>query len=57
MGNIRADTNGICSESEYASIHLIEVDPYTHSSNPSNKNRQANVSSVNFSGRGKQVLT
>ena len=38
MGNIRADTNGLRSDFEASSIHIIEVDPCTHSSNPSNKN-------------------
>ena len=52
MGNIRVDTNGLRSEFESASSHLIEVDKYTRSSNTSNKNQQDNVSSVTFSGRG-----
>ena len=56
MGNIHADTNGLCSDFEAASIHLIEVDTYTRSSNTLNKNRQDNVYSVTFSGRGQTCV-
>ena len=56
MGNIRADTNGLCSEFEAASSHIIEVDAYTCSYNPSNKDRQDNVSSVFFAGRGQTCV-
>ena len=52
MGIICAGKNGLRGDLKYASIHLIEFDPYTRSSNPSSKNLQANVSSINFSGRG-----
>ena len=53
MVNIHADTNGLCSDFEAASSHIIEVDPYTCYYNPSNKNIQSNVSYVNFAVRGK----
>ena len=52
MGNIRANTNGLCSDFKDTSSHIIEVDPYTRSYNPSNNNQQANASSVTFSGQG-----
>ena len=50
MRNICAGTNGLRGDFESASSHLVEVDPYTRSFNPSNNNRQANVSSVTFAG-------
>ena len=54
MGNIRANTNGLRSDFEGASSHLIEVDPYRRStkSNPT-KTKPVKVSAVKFSGQGK----
>ena len=57
MGNIHANTNGLCGNFEAASIHLIEVDQKTRSSNTSNKNQQANVYSITLMVDYKQVLT
>ena len=55
MGNIRSDTNGLRSDSEGASSHIIEVDPYRRStkSNPTKQN-PVKVSEVTFS---RQVKT
>ena len=54
MGNIRADTNGLRSDFEAASSHLIEVDPYRRSSNTDQRRQPgAKVSAVTFAGWGK----
>lgn len=53
MGNVRADTNGMRSDFEAASNHLIEVDPYKRIRHSSHKSNIANISSVSFAGRGK----
>ena len=54
LGNIRANTNGIRSDFEGASSHLIEVDPYRRSKKSNSmKPNPATVSAVTFSGRGK----
>ena len=54
MGNIRADSNGIRSDFEGASIHLLEVDLYQRSteSNPTKPN-PGKVSAVTFYRGGK----
>ena len=54
MGNIRADTNGLRSDFEGATSHLIEFDPYQKStkSNPTKPNPVI-FSAVTFTGRGK----
>ena len=53
MLNIRANTNGIRSDFEGASSHLIEVDPYRRSTkyNPT-KPKPVKVSVVTFAGQG-----
>ena len=54
MGNIRTDTNGLRSDFEGASSHLIEVDPHQISTKSNHtKPNPVKVSLVTFSGRGK----
>ena len=54
MGNIRSNNNGLRSDSEGASSHLIEVDPYRRSTkyDPTKPN-PVKVSAVMFAVRGK----
>ena len=51
MGNIRADTNGLRSDFEGATSHLIEVDPYNRSIKPT-KDRNPKISGTALGGRG-----
>ena len=52
MGNIRADTNNMCSNFEAAASHIIEVDPYRRASRThQNKGKHAIVSAITFAGR------
>ena len=54
MGNIRSNNNGLRIDSEGASSHLIEVDPYRRSTKyDQTEPNPVKVSAVTFSGRGK----
>ena len=54
IGLIRANTNNMREDFEAAASALIEVDPFRRSQRDTTKNRDANVSGIDFSaGRGK----
>ena len=57
MGNICPDNNCLRIDSEGASSHLIEVDPYRKSTKyDPTKTNPVKVSVVTFSGRGKTIV-